>query len=260
MLEVSSHYFDAQRSECRAREDLGKGCLNDSNGFDSKSACEGVCVVKPNQAEQAEVIASDVAAHEIRQRSQRRPRRFKEGRNTSSNGTGRQPRTSVDAAAILFEQPAPTKDWTVPPAQGWSKCRKVILETCVPSEILPSWVFDPDSSRCLEWNYSKGCYRNSKIFMNENDCLYGCKYGTPPPNTCLRAVVGEACDESLHVRQWFYNPLSSACENLSQLCLAGRNRFPNYAACTETCLARADPAARQVVVKEGRTRTVHSGV
>ncbi|XP_037580453.1 tissue factor pathway inhibitor 2-like [Dermacentor silvarum] len=123
---------------------------------------------------------------------------------------------------------------------------------CVPLLPNSSYYYDAKLDDCLRWDsLPKGCLNDSNGFENLKLCQQTCNFttrkasGKPQGNDCWNAVIGEACDERLHKLQYFFNPLRSSCKDLNDLCLAGRNRFPNYTACAETCLPRDDSNARR---------------
>ncbi|XP_065283297.1 uncharacterized protein [Dermacentor albipictus] len=249
LLPNSSYYFDPKRVDCLRWDSLPKGCLNDSNGFADLQQCQQTCITARTsglQAEQAEQKSEDEAVYDLRQRSQRRSRPPRAGPEGSSNGTTGPNHWFTEPVALFLQQPKSTNTPVfekLPP----KRCQTVILQKCNAASLKPSAVYNPATGTCSPWDYSKGCYRNTKIFFTTAECQAACSRSASGQqgHDCWNPVVGEACDESLQQLQYFFNPLRSSCKDLTDLCLAGRNRFPNYTACAETCLSRGDSNAHR---------------
>ncbi|KAL1437599.1 hypothetical protein MTO96_048806 [Rhipicephalus appendiculatus] len=250
MLAVSLYYYDHKNVDCFHKDTLPKGCLNDSNGFGDLQECQQTCTIPPVQAEQAEQKTEDESSYELRQRSQHRSRTHTASRTASVSGTNIQNRWFAEPVASLQKNPPGPKD--NPPSSNKlppKRCRTVALDECDATALKPSVVYDPATDSCSPWQYSKGCYRNKNIFFTLAECQAGCSRTSsaklPNADDCVSPIVGEACDDRLLELQFFFNPLRSSCENLTDLCLAGRNRFDSYQECTETCLSRDDTHARR---------------
>ncbi|KAL3212932.1 hypothetical protein MRX96_035759 [Rhipicephalus microplus] len=124
---------------------------------------------------------------------------------------------------------------------------------CVPMLAVSLYYFDPKSADCLPRDtLPKGCLNGSNGFEDLQQCQQACAIHPrtssaklPNADDCVNPIVGEACDDRLLRLQFFFNPLRSSCENLTDLCLAGRNRFDSYQECSGACLNRDDYHARR---------------
>ncbi|KAH7939530.1 hypothetical protein HPB52_013523 [Rhipicephalus sanguineus] len=211
-LAVSLYYYDHNRSDCFEKDMLPKGCLNDSNGFADLQQCQQTCTI-PHETNAENLWSSEPVSS------------LQKNRPDPNNN------------------PSPSNK--LPP----KRCRTVTLDKCDANSLKPSVVYNPVADTCSSWQYSKGCYRNKNIFFTLDECQAGCSRTSsaklPNADDCVSPDVGEACDDRLLQMQFFFNPLRSSCENLTDLCLAGRNRFLSYQECTEACMGRDDSRARR---------------